>query len=182
MAGISISLEKADINGLKQVGISSNTPHHLVANTNQFKVFQNYGIGKFKITSSLKVELEKLDLIYNRVTKIDNKLKINNSSFGKLNPIIGHATYIQIGEYKIPQTHMYYTELYDLFTTMVANIKLTKIDVVVFNEGKNGPQYTYYKNDKIVKERPISFNFHCDMIDEKRICFVKKYGHLTVDK
>lgn len=180
MAGLGISIEKADINGLKQVAITTGKTSYLVANTNQFNVFKENGIGKYRVDSNIIEEFKKLNKVYKRIKKIDQKLNLSGSSFGAINQVVGHATYIQLGEYKIPQTHLYYSEVYETLSNLVKNIKLKKVDVVSYEVGKNGPQYTFYKNDKVVKEEPISLNFSCDKIENKRICLVKKYGHITI--
>lgn len=181
-AATSVSLEKSDIDGLKQLAITSEKQNYLVLNTNQFKIYPTKSIGKFQIKNNIKSQIKKLNKIHKRIIKIDERLKENNSSFGELNKVIGHSTYIKLGNFKLPRSHDYYDEVYEIFSSILKEIKLKKVDVVKFERKDKGAQYTFYKNDKIVKENPISLNFYCRTSDNKRVCLVKEYGHISIDE
>lgn len=182
-ASANIALERRDVDGLKQIAIFKDAKSwKLTMNSNQLDIFTDAQLGKFGITNSKDLEkyFNGIDGIYASLKKIDLKLREQDQSFAKLNPITGHGAYIKVGEFALPQSHSYYKELYKIFEKITSIVKTKKEDVVSFQIGDMGPELIYFKDDKQIAKEPFSLNFNCSMQDNNRVCEIKKYGHLQI--
>lgn len=178
-----ISLEKRDVDAIKQIGFSFKEKHiQMTKNTNQFEIDSSNEIGLYhlKYNENTQSFINKIKNLHSRLLKMNKHYKKMGKSFNQANLVGPHKKYIKLGKFIIPKGHKIYDKAYQYVEEILKKSNKKRIDTVKYLFNDKGPQLIFYNNAKQIKKESISLGFHCSRKTSFYLCPIKKYGVLQI--